>query len=912
MNSSGKTLKRKILVAALAVAMVGGIGALTPAVSNDVSGMVVSAADVQVTPSGLEYQIGSSGAKITGYAGDSEIVLIPSEIDGYTVNEIADYAFKSNTFITYVDMPSSIKTIGYSAFEDCTALKNVSFMEGITSILSDAFKGCKSLQELGLPKTLKNIGDSAFEGCINLSAVKFNSEMDNFGEVKGVKVIGNNAFNKTKIVELVLPESLESIGNYAFANNTFMTSADIYGGSIGYNAFENCTALKKLFLLEGVSDISSDAFKGCKSLEGVSFPKTVENIGDYAFSGCISLASAEFHCDINQFNEAKGIKYIGSNAFEGTKIKELSLPESIESISSYAFANNTVLSDVYIYNGSISCNAFENCTALKTLILGGGVADISSSAFKGCKSLTSVYFPETVETIGDSAFEGCISLASVTFYSHTNQFGETQGIKNIGTDAFKGAKIKTLSLPKSLESIGSYAFNGNAVLTSVSISSGSISWNVFENCTALTKLTLGEGVTNISSSAFRGCKSLSAVTFPKTLEKIGDSAFDGCVSLNSAVFKSETNQFNETQGIKYIGTYAFKGAKIKTLSLPKSFEDLGSYAFNGNTFLTSVSIPSGSISWNTFEGCTSLKTLTLGDGVTNISSSAFKDCKSLTKVSFPKSIENIGDSAFSGCTSLDSVKFCYATDKFGESFGVANIGSSAFDNCLSLKTVFVPHTVANIGNYAFSNVKIVAKKDTEAAEYAQKNDLTYSSTLTNYSTVSATTVTAGTEIKLDAMAVGGSGDYKYALMYKKSSSNTWIKIGTKYGLASTGSFTPKSATKYDVMINVKDGNGTVKSKTFTIDVKAPLANKTTISAATVKAGEKVVLKGAASGGSGTYTYAFYYKKNSSTKWTEMQPAFTTKSAAFKPGSATTYNVKVVVKDSDGNKAYSTFDVKVTK
>ena len=184
-------------------------------------------------------------------------------------------------------------------------------------------------------------------------------------------------------------------------------------------------------------------------------------------------------------------------------------------------------------------------------------------------------------------------------------------------------------------------------------------------------------------------------------------------------------------------------------------------------------------------------------------------------------------------------------------------------------------------------------------------------TLRNISIVT-TTATVGEPVNLEAIAEGGKGSYTYALMYKKSTSDTWTKIGTKYGTNSTGSFTPKSALKYDIMINVKDSTGKVKSKTFTVYVKAALKNKTTVNAETVKVGEKIVLKGAASGGKTGYRYAFYYKKSKNNDWIEMQPAYTTKSAAFKPGSATSYDVKSVVMDANGRTTEKVFTVKVTK
>lgn len=173
-------------------------------------------------------------------------------------------------------------------------------------------------------------------------------------------------------------------------------------------------------------------------------------------------------------------------------------------------------------------------------------------------------------------------------------------------------------------------------------------------------------------------------------------------------------------------------------------------------------------------------------------------------------------------------------------------------------------------------------------------------------------VVSGNSIRLYAEGEGGQGGYTYALMYKKATSSTWTKIGTKYGDAKEGFFTPKSNVKYDVRIIVKDRTGKTKTKNFTVNVVAPLKNNTTVNAKTVKLGEKIVLKGAASGGTSGYKYAFYYKKSKSNNWIAIKDPYTTKSAAFKPGTATSYDVKSVVKDAYGRMAEKVYTVNVTK
>ena len=176
------------------------------------------------------------------------------------------------------------------------------------------------------------------------------------------------------------------------------------------------------------------------------------------------------------------------------------------------------------------------------------------------------------------------------------------------------------------------------------------------------------------------------------------------------------------------------------------------------------------------------------------------------------------------------------------------------------------------------------------------------------------TSNVGDKITLKAKASGGTGGYTYALMYKKASSSTWTKIGTKYGTESTGSFTPKSITVYDIMINVKDSNGTVKSLSYKLDVcksgTLPV-NKSYVSATKVKVGTKVVMTGKAEGGEKPYSYAFYYNKSGSNKWTIAGNEFeTSNTASFTPQTKTTYNIRIAVIDANYNYAEKSFAVVV--
>lgn len=227
------------------------------------------------------------------------------------------------------------------------------------------------------------------------------------------------------------------------------------------------------------------------------------------------------------------------------------------------------------------------------------------------------------------------------------------------------------------------------------------------------------------------------------------------------------------------------------------------------------------------------------------------------------------------------------------------------DNAINGDTAFFTPT----SNVAYDFKVIAYDRNGNEAESVLK--LSPAGALKNVSTVSAETVMVGDSIKIHAEAQGGAGGYTYALLYKKSTSSTWLKIGTKYGTNPDGSFKPGKAVPYDIMVNVKDSAGTIKSKTFKINVTNALVNKSKINSESVKVGEKVVLKGVASGGAGNYTYSFFYKKSKNSTWmtiSEDKDIY----GIFRPTAATTYDAKVVAKDSAGNAVEKNFKITVTK
>ena len=299
--------------------------------------------------------------------------------------------------------------------------------------------------------------------------------------------------------------------------------------------------------------------------------------------------------------------------------------------------------------------------------------------------------------------------------------------------AFANTNIISITIPSSVTSIGGWAFYSCDSLTSVTIGEGvtSIGSYAFSGCSSLTSITIPDSVTSIGSYAFEGT-AISTITIPENVKYLGDSLFLGCLNLEQVIYaatnangflstrehRPETTPFSYinsavtitiTDNVEYIPSgflvsgegltiYAQHTIPIGNLIIGENsqLKEIGDYAFNGCTSLTSITIPSSvtSIGDYAFSSCSSLTSVTIPDSVTSIGNSAFNGCTSLTSVTIGDCVTSIGNSAFNGCTSLTSVTI-------GD--GVTSIGSQAFYGCSSLTSITIPSSVTSIGSYIFYN-----------------------------------------------------------------------------------------------------------------------------------------------------------------------------------------------------------------
>lgn len=337
---------------------------------------------------------------------------------------------------------------------------------------------------------------------------------------------------------LVLPDTLTDIGGSlsGFKNVTEIT---IPGSVKVFNAtLQNMKQLKTLTFDEGVEEIASGSVvSGCKSLTTIHLPSSLQKLsGTGTFSGASALTDITL---------PEGIVITeGSTFSECTSLKSIELPASITTIPSYMFAG---------------CSALERVTAK------GTITAIGNSAFKSDTALTEIPDLSQVTSIGDRAFYGCSALKTVDLHSVTTmEYGAFQGcdalsgeidlsnleeipghafcydpnitsvitcptLRSIGDWAFIWADISTISLPETLNSIGTYTFYKASLSGTVALpdSLTQLGASAFSGCEEVNAIQIGSGLKDIPANAFAGCTNLKTITVNNRREDVTIPKIDG-------------------------------------------------------------------------------------------------------------------------------------------------------------------------------------------------------------------------------------------------------------------------------------------------------------------------------------------------------------------------------------------------
>jgi len=277
------------------------------------------------------------GGWFAGLSNIREVVI------GEEVTAIGGTAFYNFYQMTNVDIPNSVTSIGSHAFSGCKGLKNIVIPSGVTNIGEQAFQGCSQLTSVVIPDGVTSIGKETFEGCEKLTNAIISNNVVNIGE---------RAFaNCSSLTSVVIPPSVTSIDN---------------------GAFYFCISMTSLTIPNSVTSIGENSFIGCNAINDLRVPVT--DYSAFCNNGYVSLIWQRI---------GKWIKLIDD---EGQEIKDITIPEDVTHICSYAFSG---------------------CSGLTSLSIPNSVSSIGGNAFYQCHGLTSLLIPNSVEAIGYGSFYGC-------------------------------------------------------------------------------------------------------------------------------------------------------------------------------------------------------------------------------------------------------------------------------------------------------------------------------------------------------------------------------------------------------------------------------------------------------------------------------------------------------------------------
>ena len=675
---------------------------------------------------------------------------------GNSVTSIGAEAFRYCNSLTSINLPNSVTSIGESAFKDCSALSSAIIGNSVTSIGESAFYNCSSLTSITIPESVTSIGEYAFNGCSNLAnlTIKAKSAEDyiqrkiNYQLYKynsGLQALTRSLLiNGKEATKIVIPENIDSIGDYTFYNCSHIQSItlhdDIY---LDKTSFLGCDSIASitittpsieaycqsslnnnlykyglktatrnilvdneditlLIIPESISSISEYLFYNCSTITSLIIPENIESIGYGAFYGCEKLeaiyqtSSTPPTIDTYAFTSLPVcyIPYGSLTAYENSTWKKQVSRFVEEPITGYQIyytssdGNVVTPSAADAFNATIMSNVYENGQGIITF--NGFVYAIKAEAFSNCSNLTSITIPVSIKQIENQAFANCSALGVVEVESTTPP--------TLGTEAFTSAP--TCYIPcgtKHFYEASTWAnqvsefveeeCNGYQIIYTTT--DGNIvtpSETVDFGAKIISNVyEFGQGIMTFDApvthmAGFSNCNTLTSITIPESVTTVGGSCFGNCSSLTSIVWNAK-----HVEQVKW-GGGSWLGAPLPAYDM---FEGVRSQ-ITSFVFGESVEYIPDYLCYY----MENLREIIIPESVQGIGTYAFSRCSALTSAVIGNNVKTIGEHAFSYCSSLTSTTI-------GKS--VITIGEEAFRDCSALTSIVIPDSVLAIENSTFFN-----------------------------------------------------------------------------------------------------------------------------------------------------------------------------------------------------------------
>ena len=633
----------------------------------------------------------------------------------------AMYDYHSSENIPWNDLRSSIK--------------NVSLPNGMTSIAFSSFYYCINLRSITIPNSVTNIDTSnPFNFCPSLISIEVMSGNTTYDSREGCNAIIETATN-TLIIgcqNTTIPQSVTSIGNYAFEGCSNLNSINIHKNilSIGIHSFGNCYAVTSIIVEDG--NAVYDSREGCNAIietatntlitgcQTTVIPSTITTIGDYALSNRTSN---------NPIVIPNGVTTINEGAFWCCRFESITIPESVTSIGHLAFAYSSSLTSIYVksitpptlgdavFTSSPTCyipvgtlaayQASDWASQVGSFVEQEEVILTCVEAVEMCTSTTPTTETYTIRGyVTQIVYEYSSSYNDVTFWIADEIDGgqvlyvyRAHPISTIDQAVKVGDYIEIVGSLQLYNNIPEVAPSGSYTILNAAAGNlcganlyweydgGTLTikgegamfdysrydapWDSYrENITAI---SLSSGITTIGNYAFSDITNLAKISMPSTLLSIGKNAFYHCASLSS-------------------------------ITIPANVDTIVPFAFAGCSALTSINVHARNTTYDSRNSCnavihTATNTLAVGcqntvipADVVKIGDAAFERA-TFSYIEIPNTVTEIAQYAFYGCEYLTTIDL---------PDNLTTLGYAAFRHCYALNEVVIPSTVTQVEGSTFS------------------------------------------------------------------------------------------------------------------------------------------------------------------------------------------------------------------